>query len=302
MTDWNLANISRLDGTTAIVTGANSGIGLVTAEVLASKGALVVMACRNLDKGEAAANKIRATHSSAKVDVAQLDVSSQASVNRFVDSFVEETDTLDLLINNAGIMAVPWSLTEDGVESQLATNHLGHFTLTNALLPLLEASNAGRVVSVASLAHQGGQFDFDNMTLETGYSPMGAYRRSKLANLLFTYELARRLERDGSKVIAVAAHPGITNTNLATETSKPIWYRALRPVVGLFLQGSAAGALPTLRAATDPGVVSGEYYGPKRFNEAAGPPVKVQSDGVSHDPMLAEMLWDWSQEMANRSR
>ncbi len=300
MTDWSTAQIPDQSARTALVTGANSGIGLETVRELARRGASVILACRNADRARAALQDVDTSLSGdhAELSVELVDIGVQASVRALADRVATRYDRLDLLINNAGIMAVPRSLTVDGIESQLATNHLGHFQLTALLLPLLEAAPAARVVSVSSLAHRAGGFDFADMTLAGpgAYNPMSAYRRSKLANLLFAHELQRRLSTAGSSTISVAAHPGLTETRLATGGQRPLWWRTLRPVIGRILQSPAIGALPTLRAATDPSVSGSQYYGPGKLKEMTGPPVLVTSNPAGHDQELARRLWAWSEQ------
>lgn len=310
---WSTYDIGDQTGRVALITGANSGIGLEAARELALKGATIILACRSLQRAEAAVSDIASSFAVAgSIDQAEVrdrlvielvDVGVLGSVRDLADRVSASHSRLDLLINNAGIMAVPRSLTVDGIESQLATNHLGHFLLTARLFPLLQAADAARVVSIASLAHRRGRFDFEDMTLSSShqYTPMGAYQRSKLANLLFTYELQRRLSATNAGVLAVAAHPGLTDTSLATGGDRPVWFRLLRPVVGQLLQGPITGALPTLRAATDPTVVGGQYYGPGKFQETSGPPVIVASNARSHDPSLATRLWAWSEQAVGLS-
>jgi NAD(P)-dependent dehydrogenase (short-subunit alcohol dehydrogenase family) len=309
---WSTADIGDQSGRTALITGANSGIGLETARELARKGATVILACRNSERAEAARADITASltdphpagarpaNPPGRVEIELVDMGVLASVRALADRVLEHHRRLDLLVNNAGIMAVPRSITVDGAESQLATNHLGHFLLTGRLLDSLAQGASPRVVNIASLAHRRGRFDFDDMTLAApgAYSPMGAYRRSKLANLLFTYELQRRLAATGSPIRSVAAHPGLTETRLFRGGRRPLWFRALRPAVGLMLQPPADGALPTLRAAVGSDVEGGDYLGPARRAETSGPPVRVRSNDRSHDADLAVRLWRWSEQAA----
>ncbi len=305
---WSTTDIPDQTGTVALITGANSGIGLETSRELVRRGAHVILACRNLQRAEAAVNDlsgtIDASGASGSVSIELVDIGVLDSVHALAERVHRDHHRLDLLINNAGIMAVPRALTVDGVESQLATNHLGHFALTARLWPLILAADAPRVVSVSSLAHRPGTFDFDDMTLAVSgaYTPMGAYRRSKLANQLFAYELQRRVDRalppdrGGPRPLSVAAHPGLTETRLATDGDRPLWFRLLRPAIGTIIQHPPMGALPTLRAATDPAATGGRYYGPAKLKEMAGPPVVVQSNARSHDPALAQRLWAWSEQ------
>lgn len=302
MTDqrWTEKNMPDLTGKIVIVTGANSGIGLEAAKEFARKGADTILACRSMDKANKALADLKRELPDAKVKVMHLDLASLNSVNQFVQAFQREYDRLDVLVNNAGIMMVPLGTTEDGFERQLGTNHLGHFALTGLLMPCLKNSQNARIVNVSSLAHDNGEMDFDDLmyTAEgTEYSPMKAYGRSKLANLLFTYELQRRLEAHDIDAIAVAAHPGISQTNLANHLFDRWYLKPLRPLFLLFLQSGKMGALPTLRAAVDAEVKGGSYYGPDGRGERRGFPVVVQSNRASHDVNDAQKLWQISEEL-----
>jgi NAD(P)-dependent dehydrogenase (short-subunit alcohol dehydrogenase family) len=290
--NWDTRSIPDLTGKTAIVTGASSGIGKEAARALAAKNAEVTLAVRSAPKGEAAAADIRQSAPQAKVLVEVLDVASLASVAAFAERLRSNRQKLDLLVNNAGVMFPPYGKTEDGYELHLATNHLGHFALTGRLLPLLLAAPDARIVTVASLAHSSGNLNFDDINWEKRkYVPYKAYGDSKLANLLFTYELARRLKTRGASLRAIAAHPGMTKTELTRHTG---------PIMHFFenflFQDAAMGALPTLRAACDPDAQSGDYFGPSGFIEGTGPPVKVKSNAMSHDQALAARLWAFSEQ------
>jgi NAD(P)-dependent dehydrogenase (short-subunit alcohol dehydrogenase family) len=257
-----------------------------------------VIASRTKSKADAALAELEADGLSGTAEVIPLDLASLDSVKEFVAEFRSRHEHLDLLINNAGIMMVPEGETQDGFESQLGTNHLGHFGLTGLLLDPLLATEGSRVVSVASMAHRSGKMDFDNLMFETGgYTPMGAYGRSKLANLLFAFELQRRLGAAGATTISVAAHPGIAGTNLASHMFDSWFMKPVRQVLMLALQSAANGALPTLRAATDPNVSGGEYFGPKRFSEQRGAPVLVDSTSDANSEPDAQTLWDLSIEL-----
>jgi NAD(P)-dependent dehydrogenase (short-subunit alcohol dehydrogenase family) len=289
---WDTGAIPDLAGKTAIVTGASSGIGKEAARALAAKSAAVVLAVRNIAKGEAAAADIRQSAPRANVSVEMLDVASFASVAAFAERIKAAHQKLDLLINNAGVMFPPYGKTEDGYELHIATNHLGHFALTGRLLPLLLAAPEARVVTVASLAHSSGSLNFDDINWEKRkYVAYKAYGDSKLANLLFTYELTRRLKERGATLRATAAHPGMTKTELTRHTG---------PIMHFFesflFQDAPMGALPTLRAACDPAAQSGDYFGPSGFIEGTGPPVKVKSNAMSHDAALARRLWAFSEK------
>lgn len=292
--EWSADDVPDLTDRRAIVTGATSGVGLEAAWVLAMRGAEVILAVRNLAKGAEVEAEILMKKSTARVQVLRLDVSELASVRAFADAFRKRYDRLDILLNNAGVMMVPYGTTSDGFERHLATNHLGHFALTGLLIEPLRASERGRVVAVSSNAHRSGDIDFDNLMYPGGrnYTPIGAYSRSKLANLVGAYELDRRLRARGERLISVACHPGVTNTGLAGHLEKTWWGRVTFPVLRLVLQNAADGALPLLRAATDPDVVGGEYFGPSRRRETTGAPVRVGSSPLSRDESLAARLWE----------
>lgn len=288
---WTTTDIPDQTGRVAVVTGANVGLGYETARELARKGAAVVMACRNTEKAERAAARLRAEQPSARLEVSRLDLADLASVRAFADRLGAAHDRLDLLVNNAGIMAVPHARTADGFESQFGTNHLGHFALTGLLLPLLREAPAPRVVTVSSLGHRAGRIAFDDLMAERRYNRWTAYFQSKLANLLFTYELARR----ELGVLAAAAHPGGSATELGKDT--PVQRTLFTALDPLFMQPAAMGALPTLRAATAPDVRGGEYYGPGGFAEVRGHPVHVQSSRAARDEDTARRLWGVSVEL-----
>ncbi len=288
--DWSAEALGDQSGRIAIVTGSNSGIGFETARVLAGKGATVVMACRNLEKASPKADEIRAAHPGADVEVMQLDLSDLGSVQRFAETFRAKHARLDLLINNAGIMVPPYGKTAQGFETQFGVNHLGHFALTGSLLDLITNTPGSRIVTVSSIAHYMGRIDFADLNWEKGYRAQAAYGQSKIANLLFTYELQRRLAAAGKDTIAVAAHPGWTETNLQ-EHAKGVKF------LNRFLaQEPLMGALPTLYAAAEPSVNGAEYFGPSGFMEMNGPPKKVKSNKRSHDRNVAERLWNVSEE------
>jgi NAD(P)-dependent dehydrogenase (short-subunit alcohol dehydrogenase family) len=290
-TNWTTENIPDLTGKIAIVTGANSGIGYETARALAYKGASVVLACRNLDKGEAATRQIVQAHPGAQAELLPLDLSDLASIRRFASEFADHYDRLDLLINNAGIMAIPFGKTADGFELQFGTNHLGHFALTGLLLQLILHTPRARVITVSSGAHRFGEIDFDNLNGEKGYDRGRAYAQSKLANLLFTYELQRRFDGAGVAALAAAAHPGWTATNLQAH------WRMVRVLNPLIAQRPEVGALPTLYAATASDVQGGDYYGPNGWQELRGYPTRVRSSARSYDAAVAARLWAVSEEL-----
>lgn len=283
---WTLNSAPSQSGRVAIVTGANSGIGKETARMLADKGATVVLACRNVDKAEAARAEI-----GGDAVVMELDLGSLDSVRDFVAAFTERFDRLDLLINNAGVMMPPRSATADGFELQFGTNHLGHFALTARLFPQLRSTPGSRVVNVASLAHRRGRIVFDDLNAEKRYDRIARYGQSKLANLLFTYELDRRIKAAEVDVIATAAHPGWTATNLQQHIKL---IEVLNPLFGMKPEG---GAMPTMMAALADEVEGGDYFGPDGFLEMRGAPTRVRSTRASHDPNAARRLWEVSEQM-----
>ena len=297
MGKWTTADIPDQTGRTAVITGANAGLGYETATALAAKGAHVVLAVRNLEKGKAAADLIARAHPGASVAIQELDLTSLDSVRAAADQLRADYPSIDLLINNAGVMFTPRSTTKDGFELQFGTNHLGHFALTNLLLDRVLAAPGSRVVTVSSVGHRFARagIRFDDLQSERNYSRAGAYGQSKLANLMFTYELQRRLQ--GTNTIAAAAHPGGSRTEL-TRNLPPLIGAATRPLER-FMQGADMGALPTLRAATDPGVLGGQYYGPDGFAEQRGYPKVVASSAVSHDTDAQRKLWAVSEELTS---
>ena len=291
---WTAEKIPDLTNKIAIVTGANSGIGYATALTLAQKKATVILACRSNDKGEMAVQRINQDNLEAKSELIQLDLSDLTSVRRFADEFTSCYDKLDILINNAGVMRTPFKRTVDGFELQFATNHLGHFALTGLLLSLIIRTSQARVVTVSSGGERFGNIDFNNLNAEKNYDAGFAYGQSKLANLLFTYELQRRFEGAGVDTIAAAAHPGWTkNTNL------PAHWRMLRILNPLIGQVPKMGALPTLYAATAPDVKGGDYYGPQGLLGLRGHPTKVKSSERSYDQATATKLWSISEELTD---
>ena len=299
MADWTEALIPDQAGRIALITGANSGIGLEAARMLAANGAHVVLACRSRPKAEAARKAILADTASGEVSLVDLDLSSLASTATAAAEVRSRFERLDLLVNNAGVMATPYERTVDGFELQFATNHLGHAALTAHLLPALVATEGSRVVNISSLAHRMGRIDFDDLQSERRYRPWRAYGQSKLANLLFTFELQRRLDAAGAGTIAVAAHPGISETNLVNSTGG-IGGRLMALTSSLtkvFSQNAHAGALPMVRAATDAAVRGGEYYGPSGFMEQGGAPILVKANATANDAAVAQRLWDVSVEL-----
>jgi len=290
--NWTTENIPDLISKVVIITGANSGIGYETAKALAEKGAVVVMACRNLEKANAAANQIRQDMVNANLEIIQLDLADLASVRKFAESFKTKYATLDVLINNAGVMTPPFTKTKDGFEVQFGANHLGHFALTGLLLDPLLGTTKARVVNVSSSMHKmgTGTINFDNLNAEKGYNPTGAYAQSKLSNLLFTLSLNQQLEVINSDVIAAACHPGWTVTGLQKGL--------LHAVSRVIAQKPEMGALPTLQAAIDPAVQRNDYFGPGGLMEMRGYPKKAESSEAAKDTDLAKRLWQVSEELS----
>ncbi|AHC24007.1 MULTISPECIES: SDR family NAD(P)-dependent oxidoreductase [Mycobacteriaceae] len=291
MTRWTTHHIPDQSGRTAVITGANTGLGFETAKALAEHGAHVVLAVRDTEKGKHAAAQL-----TGDVSVQELDLGSLESVRAAAAELRGAHERIDLLINNAGVMTPPKSTTADGFELQFGTNHLGHFALTGLLLDTLLDTPGSRIVTVSSNGHKmGGAIHFDDLQWERSYNRIGAYAQSKLANLMFTYELQRRLAPRGT-TIAVAAHPGTSSTELARHLPS-----LARPVTELVTkvaaQPAADGALPTLRAATDPGVLGGQYYGPANLAQWRGAPVVVASSDRSYDVALQQRLWTVSEEL-----
>lgn len=295
---WTSTDIPDLNGKVIIVTGANSGIGFESTREFARKGAEVIVASRDPIKAEKAILKIKDEIPGAKLTFIQIDLGNLESIRNFSNEFKAKFDSLHILLNNAGIMLIPYGLTEDGFERTVGTNHLGHFALTGLLLDRLITTPGARVVNVASNAHYGGEMDFNNLLFENGgYAPMKAYGRSKLANLIFTYELQRRFRSSGFDVIALAAHPGISATELANHLFFNLISWIIQPAMKLVFQSSAMGALPSLRAAVDPEAQGGEYYGPDGKGEKSGYPVVVDSNSASKNEKDARTLWEISEKL-----
>jgi NAD(P)-dependent dehydrogenase (short-subunit alcohol dehydrogenase family) len=289
---WTANDIPDQTGQIVIVTGANSGLGFEDTRALAKKGAAVIMACRSADKAEDAARQIRAEFPAADLTLMPLDLANLDSVRQFAQDFTQHYKTLNLLINNAGVMALPNRReTADGFEMQMGTNHLGHFALTGLLMPLIAGTRGARVVNVSSGAHRMGRINFDDLQWEKSYGRWPAYGQSKLANLLFTYELQRRFETAGTDALAVAAHPGYANTHLQRHSG-------FFGITNHFIaQSQEMGALPTLYAATMPGVKGGQYFGPDGLFHMRGYPELAESNKRSHDAAVAARLWSVSEEL-----
>lgn len=305
MSKWTAADIPDLSNTLAIVTGANSGLGLETTRALARKGAKVVMACRTESKARAALDELIGDGIEPELlEFRALDLSSLASIRGFAEGFRADYSSVDLLINNAGVMALPYGQTADGFEMQIGTNHLGHFALTGRLLEPLLASCGARVVTVSSVMHRLGSIRFDDLHWADGYRNWLAYGQSKLANLLFCFELQRRLDAAGpfaQELVSVAAHPGYASTNLATVgprmTGSKLVERVTLLGARLGAQDAASGALPTLYAATAVNMAGGEYFGPSGIMEMRGAPKRVEARPKAYDREVARRLWELSVEL-----
>lgn len=299
--NWSTSDIPDLSGKTIIITGANSGLGLEATKAFAEKNAKVIMACRSISKGELAKAQIIESYTAADITVVRLDLSDLTSIHSFTSKIKQSQTRLDVLLNNAGIMMVPYGLTVDGFEKQIGTNHLGHFALTGLLLELLKKTPGSRVVNVSSMAHKSGVMDFNNLLYDNGkdYSPMKAYGRSKLSNLLFTYELQRFFEANKIDCKAIAAHPGVSDTNLFAHAAPKWLLQLFRPLMLLFIQPAAMGCLPELRASVDPAVKGGEFYGPAGKKELKGYPVVVQPNKTALDKGSARKLWKISEKLTD---
>jgi len=296
---WATDDIPNLSGKVIIVTGANSGIGFETVKELARKGAHTILACRSIEKGNDAAQRIHAEVPNARLEPMVLDLSSLKSVHAFAESFKAVHDHLNVLVNNAGIMWVPYGKTEDGFERHFGTNHLGHFALTSLLIDVLRNTSASRVVTVSSMGHRSGKMDFDNLMFEdgVGYGRDKAYGRSKLANLLFSFELQRHFDALHTNATAIAAHPGGSDTNLGRYVEDRWWFRLLRQLTKPITQTAVMGALPILRAAIDPETKGGDYFGPGGFMGMRGYPVKVACSNPAKDVDIAKHLWKVSEDL-----
>lgn len=301
MAKWTTFDIPDQSGRVVVITGANSGIGYEAALALAAKGAHVIMACRSVEKAEAAAAQIREQDPAATLKVMGLDLADLTSVRVFADAFSAEFNQLDVLINNAGVMAIPYRQTADGFEMQFGTNHLGHFALTGLLLDMLLATSGARIVNVSSSAHRFGKMRFDDLQGEASYTPFGAYGQSKLANMLFTLELKQRLLAKGADVLAIACHPGWAATNLQAVgpemAGSAIRVRLSNWTNRVVAQSAAMGALPTLYAAIAPVVKSGDFIGPEGLMHSRGYPAKERAHRRAYDGEAAALLWEISQKL-----
>jgi NAD(P)-dependent dehydrogenase (short-subunit alcohol dehydrogenase family) len=298
---WTSNRINSQEGKTAIVTGANSGLGYQTALVLSSKGAAVILACRSLDKGKEAVRQIRQEVPQANLHPEELDLASLSSIHRFSERIHNKFNCLDLLINNAGVMNLPKRLTGDGFEMQFGINHLGHFALTGLLYDLITSGKNSRVVTISSIAHMQGTINFNDLMGDQNYDSFGAYRQSKLANLMFMLELAQRFQNSRASAISVAAHPGLTHTNITSPGAEMRGSRLQKKLSlalsRLFAMPVEKGVLPQLFAATSPDVCNGCYYGPDGFRGMWGYPAEAAVNPAAHDRENARRLWRVSGEL-----
>lgn len=302
---WSLNDMPDLSGKTAVVTGANSGLGFETSKALAGSGARVIMACRNQNKAQTAVDAIHAENPNAAVEVMALDLADQSSIHAFAKALTTKLQTLDLLINNAGVMALPERQTADGFEMQFGTNHLGHFALTGLLFEFLKATPGARVVTLSSLAHRFGKIRFNDLNWKNRYLRWPAYGQSKLANLMFALELDRRIRAQNLDMRSLAAHPGFASTNLqfagAKMTGSKLKAQGMKIGNMLLSQSQAEGALPVLYAAVDEHAESGEYFGPDGFSEMRGAPAPAYVNGPGRNTENAKRLWSVSQELTGVS-
>lgn len=297
---WTAEQIPPQAGKTALVTGANSGIGYQTALELARHGAHVLLGCRSTAKGLAALDRLKKEVPGANAELVELDMASLASIRAFAAAYVGAGLALDLLINNAGVMALNTrETTVDGFERQFGTNHLGHFALTGLLMPSLLAASAPRVVTVSSLAHRNGKIDFDNLQSEKKYVPWDAYNASKLANLMFALELERKARASASKLVSIPVHPGVSTTSIFENGpgTNDLKARMVKMLAPLLFQSDEAGALPTLYAATSPQARGGEYIGPNGFQKLKGYPAVEQPRPQALDEAVAKKLWTVSEQL-----
>jgi NAD(P)-dependent dehydrogenase (short-subunit alcohol dehydrogenase family) len=294
---WTTERIPDQKGRTAIVTGANSGLGRVTARELARAGARVVLACRNMQKGDTALQDCAGVEDGGELELEQLDLANLDSVREFAERFRSGHDGLDLLVNNAGVMASPRRSTADGFELQFGTNHLGHFALTGLLIGQMDGRDDARVVTLSSNAHRFGRIAFDNLGGDRHYFRWRAYGQSKLANLMFALELDRRLRAAGSTIKSLAAHPGYAATNLQFAGPPGVDAAVMKVLNKVVAQSDEMGALPTLYAATEPGLEGGTFCGPDGILEQRGHPKPVTSSGAARDEQVARRLWEVSEEM-----
>lgn len=299
---WVNSNIKELTEKNILITGANSGLGLETSKFLSRKGANIIMACRNTEKGEKAKKQILEKYPEAKLEVRKLNLASLQSIKDFSKAFLKDYNELHVLCNNAGVMALPESRTEDNLEMQFGTNHIGHFALTALLFPLLKNTKNSRIVNISSELHKYGKMNFSDLQAEKKYSKWKAYNQSKLANMLFTYELQRKIEANNIAMLSLAAHPGYASTNLQTAGAIMSNARIKEKLSSfgnlLFAQSQEMGALPSILAIAGEEVSNGDFYGPGGFMNMRGFPKKVPSSKRSHNKDDAKRLWEISEKLS----
>jgi len=295
MTNWTKNNIPDLNGKVFIITGANSGLGYESAFALTEKSATVIMACRNLERAQVSRDAIKIAVPAAKLELMELDLASLKSIHSFAKTYKSKYDRLDVLLNNGGVMGRPRSVTQDGFETQFGVNYLGHFALTSLLLDVLLKTSASRVVTVSSRMHSSGKMAWDDLMSEHQYDPWVAYKQSKLANLLFTFELNRRLEAKGTTTKAIAVHPGLAATRWPENNLKGVQKFLMKTMNPMVSQSAAMGALSQLYAAVDVNAKPGSYYGPER--DTRGYPVEGRASDAAYNEVDAKRLWQLSEEL-----
>ncbi len=300
-TFWSVNDIEDLSKKIIVVTGANSGIGFEAVKIFSAKNAIVIMACRSIERGNKAKEAIIKNNQNAILEVMELDLSKMSSIHYFSKKMHEKYPRVDILINNAGVMMVPYAKTSDGLEAQQGVNHFGHFLLTALLFDMLKNGKDARIVNVSSLAHKAATIDFDNLLYDNGkkYNPAKAYARSKLENLLFTYCLADKVEKENHSIKVLAAHPGVSHTNLGRHINTTLFYKIWNYTLKYFSQEAKDGCLPIVKAATSEDAKNGDYYGPNGFLQLKGVPVKVKSTKKSHQKDLQQKLWEVSELRTN---
>ncbi len=299
--NWTIETIGNQSGKRVIITGGASGIGLEAAKVLSAKGAEVIIAVRNVEKGERAIARVKAVNPLAIISLMRLDLGDLASVREFAQEFTQKYKSLDILINNAGVMIPPYQKTKDGFELQFGTNHLAHFALTGLLLPLLTSTPESRIITVSSIASRGAKIYFDNLDGSKGFSTMTFYRQSKFSNLLFGKELNNRLKQSGLNPISIVCHPGVSATNLFMRGSGKEGGKVMTFLLSLFAQSAHKGALPTLFAATNPLLQGGEYIGPDGVANFRGNPVITSEGDKLFKADISQKLWEVSEELTGVS-
>jgi len=297
--NWNLSDVKTLADKTIIVTGGNSGLGYESVKMFASKDAEIIMASRSIERGNQAVEEIKKDFPNANITVMELDLADRESIAKFSDSFLKKYKKLNILLNNAGIMTVPYGVTKDGLEQQTGVNHFGHFLLTSLLFDVIKNTPSSRIVNVSSIAHRGGTMNFDNLLYQdgVGYNKVKAYSRSKLENLLFTYELDRLVQKAGYDIKVLVAHPGVAKTNLGRHIKDSKMDGFIKHFQKYFSHEAKFGALPQVRACLDESAKSGDFYGPKGLMGFKGAPKLAKSNRKSKNKTLANRLWVYSEQV-----